>query len=206
MTHLQVPIGESHHTPLPRQGLPRDQLLEESKVEIAAEIETSEEWRSVIGFSDYQVSSRGRIRCQARRRYLRPGDIISLHVLRDGYVVACIDGKNRCVHRLVCQAFHGDPPSPKHEVAHNDGNCSNNTSENLRWATHKENCADKKIHGTENPPRGEQKGNSKLCTDDVKEIRQRLANGEGVVSISRDFGVSHGTIGFIKSGRNWSHV
>jgi hypothetical protein len=120
--------------------------------------------------------------------------------------MANIDGMPRGVNRLVCRAFHGEPPSPKHEAAHNDGNPSNNRRENLRWATHTENCADKKIHGTENPPRGEKQGRSKLSSEDVKTIRQRLANGEGVASISRDFAVWHGTIGAIKAGRNWAHV
>ena len=165
-----------------------------------------EEWRPVADHPDYEVSSVGRVRCVARRRYLKPGDLVSLSTLQNGRIVALVDGKNRLVNRLVCRAFHGEPPTPAHEAAHNDGNCANNTPNNLRWATHKENCADKKIHGTENPPRGEKQGRSKLRTDDVMQIRRRIAEGEGIVSISRSFGMSHGAIWLIKAGRNWAHV
>lgn len=169
-------------------------------------IEEGEEWRPVLDAPDYQISSLGRVRCAVRRRYLKPGDLVSLNVLKDGRIFAELDGKKRSVHRLVCRAFHGDAPSLMHEVAHNNGNPANNAAGNVRWATHKENCADKKLHGTENPPRGEKQGRSKLRADQVKEIRRRIDCGEGVMAISREFRVSHGAIGLIKSGRNWAHV
>jgi hypothetical protein len=43
------------------------------------------------------------------------------------------------VHRLVCEAFHGKPPSGKSVVIHIDENALNNRPENLRWGTQKEN-------------------------------------------------------------------
>src|SRR3982751_5117101 len=47
------------------------------------------------------------------------------------------------VHRMVAEAFHGPAPTPKHEVAHWDGDPANNRAANLRWATSKENKADR---------------------------------------------------------------
>lgn len=47
--------------------------------------------------------------------------------------------KNLKVHRLVCEAFHGPPPSPKSVVIHLDENALNNEAQNLKWGTQKEN-------------------------------------------------------------------
>jgi hypothetical protein len=46
---------------------------------------------------------------------------------------------NMKIHRLVCEAFHGDPPSTKSVVIHIDEDATNNKPENLRWGTQKEN-------------------------------------------------------------------
>ena len=46
------------------------------------------------------------------------------------------------VHRLICLAFHGDPPFEGALVRHLDGNPQNNTPENLAWGTLLENASD----------------------------------------------------------------
>ena len=43
------------------------------------------------------------------------------------------------VHRIVCRAWHGPPPTPKHQVNHIDGDKTNNHPENLEWVTQTEN-------------------------------------------------------------------
>jgi hypothetical protein len=48
-------------------------------------------------------------------------------------------GKTYKVHRLVCEAFHGPPPSEKHIVLHLNEEPTDNRPENLRWGTRKEN-------------------------------------------------------------------
>jgi hypothetical protein len=40
---------------------------------------------------------------------------------------------------LVCEAFHGPPPEGKPVVIHKDEDAHNNTPENLKWGTQKEN-------------------------------------------------------------------
>lgn len=43
------------------------------------------------------------------------------------------------VARLVCLAFHGDPPLGKPNVLHIDENSRNNKPDNLKWGSQKEN-------------------------------------------------------------------
>ena len=49
------------------------------------------------------------------------------------------------VHRIVCCAFYGDPPSKNHIVDHIDTNRQNNRAENLRWVTRMENLVNNPV-------------------------------------------------------------
>jgi hypothetical protein len=107
----------------------------------------AEEWRPCAG-KPYAVSSVGRVMS------LVPGNlgrILRPWVDQWGYshVTMQLVGatKRHAVHRLMALAFLGEPPAGC-QVAHNDGNPRNNTVANLRWATAKENQADRLLHGT----------------------------------------------------------
>ena len=52
---------------------------------------------------------------------------------RDGYLLVSYGGVSYCVHRLVCQAFHGLAPEGKPSVDHINRDKSDNRSTNLRW-------------------------------------------------------------------------
>lgn len=97
----------------------------------------------------YAVSSDGLV---MSTRPGRLGKLIAPYQDDDGYVhvTTTIDGRGKrvAVHRMVALAFLGQPPSPLHQVAHGDGDPSNNHAANLRWATAKENQADRVRHGT----------------------------------------------------------
>jgi hypothetical protein len=62
---------------------------------------------------------------------------------KNGYltVVLRADGGYKMfgVHRLVCDAFHGAPPSPRHQPDHINGDRKDNRPSNLEWVTPKEN-------------------------------------------------------------------
>lgn len=165
-----------------------------------------EEWRPILGHGDFEVSSAGRVRCVAVRRYLKPGDLVSTWSAPSGYAYVSLDRKTRLVHRVLCAAFHGPPPTPKHEAAHNNGKRSDNRPENVRWATRVENCADIKIHGTENPPRGEMQGGSVLTEEQVKAALRRTLAGESHRSVAESFGVARTTISAISGNKTWKHV
>jgi hypothetical protein len=59
------------------------------------------------------------------------------------------------VHRVVCEAFHGAPPTEKHTVDHIDGNRLNNHKDNLCWLPMSEN---NKRKGVIRAPKGKPGG------------------------------------------------
>lgn len=54
--------------------------------------------------------------------------------------------KNFWFHILVCTAFHGPRPTPKHQVDHINRDKWDNRPENLRWVTCHENHMNGKLH------------------------------------------------------------
>lgn len=126
--------------------------------ELADEVKIlpNESWKDVVGYEGlYQVSNLGRVKSlpHIRRRRYRTGEIYPYRVSGKlltpqhsvgGYLQVILqngpDKKVQKVHRLVCQAFHGNSPKDRNEVNHIDGNKKNNSSENLEWCSREENC------------------------------------------------------------------
>lgn len=104
------------------------------------------------------------------------------------------------VHRLVAIAFLGNPP-PAHQVAHADGDKTNNHVNNLRWATCRENILDKQVHGTQ--ARGETQGSAKLTSADVLAIRASTESGPKAGS---RYGISSTQVYRLRKLKSWSHV
>lgn len=73
------------------------------------------------------------------------------YLRKDGYLWVTIrigdQRVARSLHRLVCRAFHGEPPFPGAQVAHRDGVRTHNAETNLSWKTAKGNAADRDQHG-----------------------------------------------------------
>lgn len=61
------------------------------------------------------------------------------------YCVVCFQYQLHPVHRHVCRAFHGESPEDKPFVDHKNRIESDNRPENLRWATAKENNANRGV-------------------------------------------------------------
>lgn len=174
-----------------------------------AENPLSEEvWKTIPWATDYAVSSHGRIMRQVSSAKFRAPRLLKPGLSgrnRNYHVVVLVenDGKHRSTnaHRIVCRVFHGEPPSPAHEVAHCDGNSLNNRADNLRWATCSENNMDKWEHGTMSA--GERAPHSKLNAEKVKAIRA----DEGThTAIAARYGVTQPIISRIKSRSIWKHV
>ena len=176
-----------------------------------------EQWRQVHGYEGaYEVSSHGRVRSVPRaivrsngRAQSFQGKVLSVSDDTYGYPIVGLSKGGRMftakVHRLVCRAFHGAPPSGKHEVSHLDGNPSNNTPPNLRWATRSENISDGFKGGR--IPLGSQRTNSKLTPAAVSFIREmRGLPGYTIRSMAAMFGVSRSTVQMAASGKTWKHI
>ncbi len=182
-----------------------------------------EEWRAIRGFPDYAVSSEGRIKRIVEGSKGHLPKVLRPYANNQGYlcitIFAASKPHRKLISRIVCEAWHGLPPTPEHHAAHGDGDPSNNRPGNLRWATRLENEADKDIHGTravgarhgrytkpERNPRGSNHGLSKLTERDVLEIRAApKVNGSGV-RLAAEYGVTPGAICMIRSRKNWSHI
>lgn len=121
---------------------------------------------------------------------------------KSGYgVVGVGKSKVALVHRLVCEAAHGPPPTPSHQACHSCGVriCCNPA--HLRWDTVRANAMDRIIHGT--MLRGETQPNSKLTEAEVVTIRASKDKG---VDIATRFGVAQSVVSEIRSGKAWKHL
>ena len=168
----------------------------------------SVEWRSIPGWPEYEVSEFGHVRRRLPGgspiakvgRALRPSPGLYAHVYLHGKA-----GKRHIsIHRLVALAFLGEPPSRAHQVAHYDGNPRNNHYTNLRYATPRENNADKVRHGT--LPRGEKAGPSKFTETMVRQVRVLAAKQVPQEIIAEIFETSQSHIGRIVRKEVWGHV
>ena len=163
------------------------------------------EWRGIPGWPEYEASSVGKIRRVSPYLSTWRGRILTDKQRPDGYCVVKLSREGRAklcyVHRLVASAFHGEPPSPSHAVAHNDGQRDNNSADNLRWATYAENEADKALHGTR--LNGEQIPNAKLTRDDTHKMRLRYSAGARQVDLAADFGISQAQVSRIVRNESW---
>lgn len=117
----------------------------------------------------------------------------------DGYGIIRINGKTRMPHRVICEAINGPSPTGRNNAAHSCGNSSCCNPRHLRWATAKENTADKYRHGT--MCCGEDSPSAKLTADKVLAIR---ADSRPLTAIAAEYGVSANHAWMIKKGRKWA--
>lgn len=108
------------------------------------------------------------------------------------------------VHKLVAELFLPLPESPDLQIRHLDGKKYNNSAQNLKWGTAKENADDRERHG--NTCRGSVNGFSRLNEIEVGEIKRMLSQGIPQRVIAHRFDVSQRTICRINKGVLWKHV
>jgi hypothetical protein len=109
-------------------------------------------WKTIPGYTDYEVSNLGRIRSKERKKKYKSGRELNFkskikqqrpHPVNNFIMTDLVDdkGKRRTVypHKAVALAFvENEKPRKKKVVIHKDGNLKNNNSENLKWATFSE--------------------------------------------------------------------
>lgn len=158
-------------------------------------------WMPIPAHDGYEAHRSGLIRSLKRKS----PKILSQHKHKDGYLCVIVFGGNGdrrriMVHRVVAELFIKKHPG-KDIVCHNNGKLCDNTAENLRWATQKENILDKNIHGT--MVRGELSPFAKLSDDKVLEIRK---SSMSLTGLGKAFGVSRVAIANVKKRKTWKHV
>ncbi|ANV88514.1 NUMOD4 motif-containing HNH endonuclease [Picosynechococcus sp. PCC 7117] len=116
-----------------------------------------ERWKPIKDYEGfYEVSNLGKVRSVTRtviKAYksgkrtpvIYQSKELSQATDRHGYQYVILHrerrGKRFDVHRLVAQAFIGDPPDPKAVVHHKDGSRDNNRARNLEYVSHAQNIA-----------------------------------------------------------------
>jgi len=118
-----------------------------------------------------------------------------------GYGLAVIDGVQKPASRWMCILAHGEPSPPRDQAAHECGRPICVNPRHLRWATHRENMADRRRHGTENI--GERNGRTTLTEEDVRAIR---AAPPKLAPLMERYGLSKHGVSKIRSGKRWAHV
>lgn len=111
--------------------------------------------------------------------------------------------KQQTVHRYVCEATNGPPPTDKHHAAHRCGVrlCCN--PRHIRWATPTENIREKRDHGTMTC--GERHPDAKLTEADVLEMRRLSATVSGA-ELGRMFGVTKQSALAVIKRKTWAHI
>lgn len=117
-----------------------------------------------------------------------------------GYGRVRINGKSFQAHRFVCIESHGHAPRDRPQAAHFCGNRLCINPRHLRWATSRENAADRKLHGTERY--GNQVHSTKLSEADVRLIRSLRAT-MSIAKLAEKFGVAPNAIRSVLVGDTW---
>lgn len=104
-------------------------------------MEIKEEWKTIEGYENYQISSLGRVKSL---NYGRTGKekIIGIHKDKKGYIIYRLYRNGEIqqykAHRLVASAFIPNPNNLP-QVNHKDENKQNNCASNLEWCDAKHN-------------------------------------------------------------------
>jgi hypothetical protein len=114
----------------------------------------NEEWRTIPGQPDYEVSNLGRVRSYkgygSDDRFEFVPKILKGHLDYAGYHrVTFANGERRYMHQLVAEVFIGAQPTG-HEVSHENHVRHDNRVENLRYATRQENLSERYKEQSEN--------------------------------------------------------
>lgn len=156
-------------------------------------------FRTIPGFSDYQINPVGEIVClvvRSRTRTYAACRSVKQHIRHGMYFVGIInDSRYRhyvSVRKLVLLTFCGAQPVQT-RIRHKDDNPLNHHLDNLEYVPLKKSLP-KILKGR---PR-------KLSANDVSEIRHLIAEGEMQQDIANEFDVSEALITYIKQGKRYN--
>lgn len=111
-----------------------------------------EKWKQIIGYTDYEISTNGRIKSRDRVKVFKNGRKMHFDAKfkkqrihpGNGFLMTDLindSGKRKTVypHKLVAQTFiKNEKPRKNKVVIHLDGDLKNNRVENLQWTSYSE--------------------------------------------------------------------
>jgi len=108
------------------------------------------------------------------------------------------------VHRAVCEAAHGAPPTFNSYVLHSCDNKHCINPNHLSWGSASQNAKDAVLRGR--TPKGSKCKKSILTECEVKQARSLRRDGVTYSELERQFGISRGSLWHAINGNNWKHV
>jgi hypothetical protein len=172
--------------------------------------DNTEQWKDIADLPFHQISNYGRVRVLPggviRNRIITDIEYIEPYPDKHGYlrIRRRRQGKVETyyIHQLVLNEFGGSCP-PGLECRHLNGNRTDNRwPDNLVWGTHRENCEDRIIHGTN--PSGERNGQSILTQTQANDIRSRPDYYGIVTHLAIEFNISKATISLIRNNKRYA--
>ena len=110
-------------------------------------LKATNEWQNIPGLEAYEVAMSGAVRRAAGGHGSQAGRVIKQRQSSSGYktVNLSMNGKvvTKSVHNLVCEAFNGPRPTPKHYACHKNDISEDCRAENLYWGTPSDNARDR---------------------------------------------------------------
>ena len=117
-----------------------------------AQKKEKEEWESIEGFSNYEISSKGKVRSKTRKVWHKGSQVdMKIHgkMMRQRWNKVCKcyfldliddDKKRRTIypHKETAKAFLVKDDDEKTMIVHRDNNPRNNSADNLQWMTRSE--------------------------------------------------------------------
>lgn len=166
-----------------------------------------EQWKPVPSVGGLlEASTLGRIRrverplvySDGRKGTLRAG-VLRGAVAKIGYIFVSIGSQKYYAHRLVCEAFHGEPSerSARQTVNHINGDKLDNRPENLEWASYRSNAKHARDTGL-NKQHGERCNLTKHSEQFIQAVRNVHAKYHPTYAeLGRLFGLRDGHVGQI---------
>ena len=164
------------------------------------EIHPIEEWRPVKGVEGkytYVVSNLGRV-MNVQKGTMRKACYDATGYLQVAFTRSA--GSTKKVHRMIAEAFIGEPPTGKEHVNHKNGIRDDNRVENLEWVSQAENNTHA-FRALNKKPVG-----LKISNDDVAVVRFLFGRGVPQSIIATRFSVSQSLISKICKYRKRSFV
>lgn len=181
--------------------------------------DTEEIWKPVPSLEGVYASNRGNIYCDTYKVLKKngrsqsiPGGVRKLHVGKVGYPTVRHKQVLYFVHRLVAEAFYGQPKEFQTQVNHIDSDKTNNRVENLEWCTPSENIQHSWIakpnritkRGMEGSHLAKMNPSQALFVYNNSKLpdEERLSQS----ALGELFGVTQAAISLLVTGKNWGLV